>query len=212
MFDPDAFGAAMGELIREAVAPLHARIKELETQVKAIPAAAPPQFKEPVDGMPGKDGEPGAKGLDGIGLAGAMIDRDGGLVITLTNGEVKSLGRVVGKDGEDGKDGISLEAFELEYIADTHEINVKAVCAGRTRELRYPAGGIRPAGYWRDGTKAVCGEAWVHDGSLWIAVKDTPQKPATNMDGWIIAARKGRDGERGGSGKAPDLSPIKLVN
>lgn len=47
---------------------------------------------------------------DGVGVAGATIDRDGNLVLTLTNGEAKNLGRVVGtdgKDGEDGKDGIN---------------------------------------------------------------------------------------------------------
>lgn len=42
---------------------------------------------------------------DGVGVAGATIDRDGNLVLTLTSGEVKSLGRVVGEDGEDGSDG-----------------------------------------------------------------------------------------------------------
>lgn len=40
-------------------------------------------------------------GQDGIGLAGALIDRDGNLVVTLTNGEAKVLGPVVGKDAGD---------------------------------------------------------------------------------------------------------------
>lgn len=145
---------------------------------------------------------------DGLGVAGAMIDRDGALQITLTNGHVKNLGKVVGDDGEDG---LSLDTFELEYLPESHEIQLKATAAGRVKELRYPAGGIRPAGYWREGTKAVAGEAWVHDGSLWIAIKSTPTKPAAGMDDWIIAARKGRDGERGAKGTdgAPP-APIKL--
>jgi hypothetical protein len=142
-----------------------------------------------------------------------MIDRDGSLQITLTNGEVKSLGPVVGKDGKDGSDGVSFDTFEMEYLPESHEMSVKASAGGRTKELRYPAGGIRPAGYWREGTKAQAGEAWVHDGSLWIAVKDCQSKPATNDDGWIIAARKGRDGERGQKGAdAGPVSPIKLQN
>jgi len=162
------------------------------------------------DGENGKDGARGEKGADGLGLAGAMIDRDGALQITLTNGEVKSLGPVVGKDGRDGSDGVSFDTFEMEYLPESHEMSVKASAGGRTKELRYPAGGIRPAGYWREGTKAQAGEAWVHDGSLWIAVKDCQSKPATNDDGWIIAARKGRDGERGASAKPIDNGPIKL--
>jgi hypothetical protein len=187
---------------------------------EAIAKAVLAQIRVPVDGKDGapgkdgangKDGEQGQKGADGLGLAGAMIDRDGALQITLTNGEVKSLGPVVGKDGRDGADGVSFDGFELEYLAETHEVSVKATAAGRTKEIRYPAGGIRPAGYWRDGTKAQAGEAWVHDGSLWIAIKTTTAKPASTGDEWIIAARKGRDGERGakGSDGAP-IQPIKL--
>lgn len=240
MFDPEAFGAAMGDLVRDAVAPLLKRIGELEdrpvfrveqvgeavaTAVKALPPAtpgkdAPPVDVEalvkrvvelvpkPVDGAKGADAPPvdvdaivkrvvelvppAAAGKDGLGLAGAMIDRDGALQITLTNGETKSLGRVVGKDGADG---ISFDAFELEYLPESHEMAVKATVGARTKELRYPAGGIRPAGYWRDGTKAKAAEAWVHDGSTWIAARDTVSKPESKGADWIIAARKGRDGE-----------------
>lgn len=280
MFDPEAFGAAMGDLIRAAVEPLEKRIEELqakelpdigalvsaevEKRMAALPVPkdgkdaaavdtealiksvlaqipAPSNGKDgaagvdgksisledvrpvldealsairddatkmldaavkaipvPQDGKNGADGlngERGEKGADGLGLAGAMIDRDGALQITLTNGEVKNLGAVVGKNGDDGKDGLSLDGFDLQYLPESHEITLKATAAGRVKELRYPAGGIRPAGYWREGTKAQAGEAWVHDGSLWIAVKDCQSKPATNDDGWIIAARKGRDGE-----------------
>jgi hypothetical protein len=282
MFDPEEFGKAMGNAIREAVAPLQRRIGEIETQLAkpvdvsaeveravALAVAALPvpkdgkdaptvsvddviaevirQMPKPVDGkdglpgadgkdgrdgidgqkgMDGKDGRDGAngvdgkegrpgidgqKGADGLGLAGAMIDRDGALQITLTNGEVKSLGQVVGKDGNHGRDGASFESFELEYLPESHEIAVKATAAGRTKELRYPAGGIRPGGYWREGTKAQPGEAWVHDGSLWIAKAETSSKPETRSEDWIIAARKGKDGERGNAGKdGSPPAPIKL--
>lgn len=179
----------------------------VRTVLEKIPK--PADGKDGEDGKDGKDGI-GEKGADGLGLAGAMIDRDGALQITLTNGEVKSLGLVVGRNGTDGKDGLSLEAFELEYLPESHEIALKATAAGRVKELRYPAGGIRPAGYWREGTRAKAGEAWVNDGSLWIAVKDCQSKPGLNDEGWIIAARKGRDGERGRDFKAADTAPIKL--
>lgn len=215
MFDPEKFGEAMGEAIKAATAPLLERIKSLEMQVTQFSAAAGVlrELPEPVRGEQGPIGEKGADGKDGLGLAGAMIDRDGNLQITMTNGEVKNLGPVVGKDGAngtDGKDGLSLDSFEMEYLAESHEIAIKAVCQGRAKEIRYSAGGIRPAGYWREGTKAKAGEAWVHGGSLWIAMKDCASKPATNDEGWIIAARAGRDGERGASGKPVDTSPIKL--
>lgn len=171
----------------------------IDKAVSAIPV--PKDGKDGKDGEKGIDGKDGEKGLDGIGQAGAMIDRDGCLIITTTNGETKNLGVVVGKDGESGKDGMSLDSFDLEYIEETHEICVKAACSGRVKELRYPAGGIRPGGYWREGTKAKACEAWVHDGSTYFAKRDTSTKPSTSSDDWILSARKGRDGDNG---------PVKL--
>lgn len=214
MFDPEKFGEAMGLAIKEATAPLLKQIEDLQRKLGSLEGqiVVGVNGERGPEGMAGPPGERGEKGADGLGLAGAMIDRDGALLVTLTNGEVKSLGKVVGKDGSDGKDGLSLEDFQLEYLPESHEINVKAVCNGRTKELRYPAGGIRPAGYWRENTKAVPGEAWVNGGSLWICMKATQAQPATNSDAWIIAARAGRDGERGAAGKLPNDAPIKLVN
>lgn len=183
---------------------IESAVKSIREEASETVATAIKSFPVPKDGAPGKDGErgaPGENGADGLGLAGAMIDRDGALLVTLTNGTVKSLGVVVGKDGtsgadgKDGTDGISLDSFEMDYLEETHEVRIKAACAGRTKELRYPAGGIRPAGYWREGTNAKACEAWVHGGSLWIATKDTSAKPETSTKDWFIAARKGRDGE-----------------
>lgn len=294
-FDPEAFGIAMGDIVREAVEPLQARIAALEKQleampavvhgkdgadgrdgkdcdmtavkamieeaVKALPAPQPgkdgadgrdgksvtledvrpvladaakavhdealqkldaaikalPVPKDGRDGAPGRDGQDGQKGADGAGIADLLIDRDGVLVATFTDGRMKNFGVIVGKDGrdgvdgKDGADGLGLEAFELEYLSDTHEICVKATCAGRVKELRYPAGGIQGKGYWREGVKAAAGEAWTHDGSLWYAKTTTTAKPDTQSPDWFLAARKGRDGERGAKGQdAVPPTPIKL--
>lgn len=202
--------AAVKALVDEAVKALRdAAMDRIDLAVKAIPVP-----KDGRDGVDGTDGAPGEKGADGAGIADLLTDREGALIATFTDGRMKNLGIIVGKDGRDGvdgKDGIGLEAFELEYLPETHEVTIKASCAGRVKELRYSAGGIRPAGYWRDGTSAKAGEAWVHDGSLWIATKDTQSKPETKGADWIIAARRGRDGERGQKGQdgAPP-APIKL--
>lgn len=175
----------------------------LDVAVQSMQESAAEALAAAIKSIP----EPQA-GKDGVSLAGAMIDREGALMVTLSNGEVKSLGKVVGKDG---LDGLSLDAFDMDYLEETHEVRVKASCAGRTKELRYPAGGLRPAGYWREGAKAKACETWVHDGSLWIAAKDTPSKPQTGSDDWIIAARKGRDGESiVKTVNAGPAAPIKL--
>jgi len=66
---------------------------------------------------PAKDGK---DGKDGVGVASAMIDRDGNLFITCTNGETKSLGLVVGRDAEVDVDRITSIILEhsKRYIED----------------------------------------------------------------------------------------------
>ena len=199
-------------LIDQAVALIRENAeKAIEKAVAAIPV--PKDGRDGIDGKDGKDGEKGEKGEDGTGMADLLIDRDGVLIATYTDGRMKSLGQVVGKDGKDGvdgKDGIGLDSFEIEYLPDTHEISIKAQAGIRTKEVRYPAGGIQGKGYWREGTKAAGGEAWVHDGSLWVAKADTTEKPSTQSETWFLAARKGRDGERGAKGK--DATPVKPID
>lgn len=294
-FDPVAFGIAMGDIVREAVEPLQARIAVLEKQLEALPTAvhgkdgadgrdgkdcdidvvkamideaikalpapeagkdgangkdgasvtlddvrpllsdvarevhdeamqkldevikAIPAPRDGREGSAGKDGKDGEKGADGAGIADLLTDRDGALVATFTDGRMKNLGVIVGKDGrdgvdgKDGADGLGLDSFDLEYLGDTHEICVKAKCAGRVKELRYPAGGIHGKGYWREGIKASANEAWTHDGCMWIATKATAAKPEASSPDWFLAARKGRDGERGAKGQdASPPTPIKL--
>jgi hypothetical protein len=61
---------------------------------------------------------------DGVGLADAFIDRDSNLILTLTNGTAKALGRVVGKDGEDA---VSADPEAIDIPDDLNERIAKAV-------------------------------------------------------------------------------------
>lgn len=54
---------------------------------------------------------------DGVGVAGALIDRSGELVVTLSDGSAKALGPVVGRDGRDGKNGEPPDLSALDDIA-----------------------------------------------------------------------------------------------
>ena len=163
------------------------------------------------DGAPGKDGERGIagergeKGIDGAGVADLLIDRDGVLVATMTDGRMKSLGPVVGKDGQNGRDGLSVESLDRVYDKEAHEIVERWVAAGQTKELRYPAGGIKHGGYWREGVDAKAAETWTHAGIAWIAKQNTTDKPSRDSAAWEIFANKGRDGDNGRNGR--DLGP-----
>lgn len=232
MIDLEEFGKQIGALIREAVGPLEARIKELETALEASESLdvaevvtqvlGRPELKTLVDLQaaesvgayfaenPVQHGKDGENGKDGVGLAGAVIDRDGGLILTLTNGEAKSLGAIVGKDGTDGlngKDGIAFDEASGEFIPDRGYV-IRLANGARSTELVLPY--MRHGGFWSEGKTAVAGESMTHDGALWIAKRQTAAKPcAENSDDWILAARKGRDGRDGRNG-VDKTAPVKV--
>jgi hypothetical protein len=70
------------------------------------------------DGEPGVPGETGAPGRDGIDVTDAMINRDGELCVVLSTGVTKNLGLVAGKDGLNGKDGVTPELPDIETVPD----------------------------------------------------------------------------------------------
>lgn len=179
--------------------------------VAALPK--PENGKDGDPGLPGEPGEPGAKGdpgADGVGLAGAVIDREGALTLTLTNGETKSLGVIVGKDGENGthgKDGLSFDNATGEFDAERGFV-IRLANGERSAEFVLPY--MRHAGFWSEGKAAKAGESMTHDGALYIAKRDTQAKPcAENGEDWILAARKGRDGNHGRNG-IDKTGPVKV--
>jgi hypothetical protein len=100
--DARALAAATADIVRkhvdEATGPLLRRIEELE-------ARQPDKGDIGERGEAGPTGRDGSDGKDGVGLAAALINRDGELVVTTTDGQIRELGIVVGRDGRDGVDG-----------------------------------------------------------------------------------------------------------
>ena len=151
-----------------------------------------------------KDGEPGKPGADGIGLAGALIDRKGELVVTLTNGETKNLGPVVGKDGDPGRDGVGKDGadglgFEDmdERLEDEGRTIVRTYRRGDvTKEFRFSLPVVLDRGVYKDAQTYQAGDGVTWAGSFWIAQKETSAKPEGG-DGWRLAVKRGRDGKDG---------------
>jgi len=147
---------------------------------------------------------PPQAGADGVGLAGAMIDRAGELVITTTKGEAIRLGKVV---GEDGLDGLSFETAAGEYDAERGFVLTLGT-GDRRKEFVLPY--MVHRGFHRDGLGMKAGQSVTHDGALWIAKRDNASRPCLeNADDWILAARKGRDGKDGKSVRVP-AEPVQL--
>ena len=78
--------------------------------------------KNGADGKDGRDGTDGTNGTDGISVAAAVINENGELIITYSDGTTANLGKIVGSDGingvngtngTDGKDGISVSSAEI---------------------------------------------------------------------------------------------------
>jgi len=161
-------------------------------------------------GEKGEAGERGADGKDGTGLADALIDRDGALVLTMTDGRAKTLGVVVGRDGADGKngrDGIDFDKCVGHFDAERgYVLTFSAGDTSTEHVLPY----MRHGGFWSEGKGAKAGESWTHDGALWIAKRDNGSKPCLeNREDWILAARKGRDGKDGRNG-IDRTAPVKV--
>lgn len=178
---------------------------------------APKDGRDGIDGKDGKDGEPGQpgeKGADGIGLAGALIDRDGNLVVTLTNGETKALGVVVGRDGEPGRDGkpgrdgVGFDDMTLDYDGE-RTFTFLFQRGGHIEERRFVAPVVLDRGVYRPETVYAKGDAVTYGGSVWIAQSDTKAKPDGSSD-WRLAVKKGRDGKDGAMKAAGDRAPIKV--
>lgn len=145
-----------------------------------------------VDGRHGEDGKPGA---DGVGLAGALIDRTGALIVTLSNGETRSLGPVVGRDGVDGERGAA--GFELtDFDSDWRPDEKLLVLSWDSGEIKYShelfVPYLRDAGVWTEGAAYMKGDCVTWGGSLWTAQDDTSEKPETGKT-WRLAVKRGRD-------------------
>lgn len=272
MFDPEAFGQAMGEAILKAVAPLKADIETLRAQLKEL-SERQPTVIHGKDGAPGKDGtsvtiedvrpilsealesfhaemrasidaaiksiptpkdgkdgqdgksvttedvapiiraevekavaaipapKDGKDGKDGVGLAGAMVSREGHLIVTLTNGEAKDLGQVCGRDGAD------FTEFSVEYDGE-RTLTIKGKGGDIKKRLPVPVW----KGYWRQGMAFEKDDVVTYDGNAWIALKDTSECPGPDKkEDWRLFVRRGRDGEGvSRSLRRPATEPIKL--
>jgi hypothetical protein len=182
--------------VAQATAPLIKRIEQLE----ARPIAEKGDRGE--HGLPGEKGE---RGETGVGVAGALIDRSGVLILTLSDGTQRDLGPVVGKDGSDGqngadglpgepgKDGFSLDDFDVNAGEDGRTV-ILSFGQGEQRfetELKFPVPQYRDI--FKAGNEYEPGDLVTWGGNLWHCNEKTTDKP--DVGPWTLAVKKGRDGK-----------------
>lgn len=211
---PDAPAGRDGEAGRDGVdgrdgcdADMEALKAHCAELIAAMPK--PENGKDGRDGVDGRDGADGQKGdpgrdgndgADGVSLAGALIDRDGVLNLTLSNGEVKALGRVEGRDGRDGKDGErgsdgqAWDDMEIKRTGlRTVELSFDHGDRRNTFEMDFPVPVYR--GVFAEGEAYEPGDMATWAGSLWHCNEPTVEKPGDGSKAWTLAAKRGRDGK-----------------
>jgi hypothetical protein len=174
--------------------------------IDAAVAALPPaergeQGEAGNDGLPGQkgsDGLPGADGKDGVGLADAMKDEGGNLVLVMTDGRTKNLGPVNGQDGAPGKDGADGLGFEHMTVEQVNERTIAFMFkrGEQEAEVNVTLPVLIGRGIWAEAQDYERGDVVTWGGSAWEAVEpEKGVKPDMSSGGWRILAKRGRDGK-----------------
>lgn len=168
-------------------------------------------------------GIPPAK--DGVGVVSALIDRDGHLIVTLSDGATKDVGAVVGQDADpddvqrlvvaevakipkpkDGVDGFGFDDLSVEKTGK-RTVTFSFVKGDRVKEWPIVFKGMTfYEGAFVEGRAYEAGSQVQFGGHQWTAKEDTDGtvKPDEHTaDGkrvWVMSVRRGRPGPIGPQG------------
>ncbi|NVP55969.1 hypothetical protein [Mycoplana rhizolycopersici] len=188
MIDAKALGQELAAIVKAQISPMEARIADLE---KRLADAGTP-----------------------VDVVNALIDRTGNLVLTMSDGTVKDLGPVVGKDGEPGKpgrDGFSLEDFDATLMDDGRTVLLAFVSNDQSFKVELGIPTMIYRGVYQDGSSYQKGDTVTWGGSLWHCDADkTDEKPDSAEKHWTLAAKKGRDGKDGVMKEAKAHAPLRI--
>lgn len=131
---------------------------------------------------------------DGVGLASAFKDHEGALVVTMTDGSTRSLGKI---DGEPGRDGLGFDDLNVEQIGE-RTVRFLLTRGPDTAEfdLTLPVPIYR--GVFKESAAYEAGDMATWAGSLWHCNEPKGLKPGEADSGWQLAAKAGRPGKDAG--------------
>lgn len=136
---------------------------------------------------------------DGIGLCDALRGKDGNLILTMSDGSIRDLGPIDGKDAEP----FTLDDFDIEPL-DERSIRMKFTHANECHsfDLEFPVPVYR--GVWQSDGEYTRGDMVTWGGSMWHA--DEPEKGMKpDVGQWSQAVKKGRDG------RPSDIPGMKIL-
>ncbi len=218
----DADPAETRQMVEDAVAKAVAALPPAEPGKSVTVGDVAPMLAELVDKAVSAIPAP-KDGQDGLGIKELLIDRAGELVATMTNGETRRIGPVVGKDADmpalekmaremiealpkpkDGLDGIGFD--DLSMVEETDGIYLRFARGENVKRFRLPV--VIDRGIYREGLYRS-GDGVTYGGSFWIAQEDTTEKPDGGK-GWRLAVKRGRDGKDGVLKAEKPQTPIKV--
>jgi hypothetical protein len=169
---------AVQRYIDAVVAPLREKILVQEAEIAALKAREP---------QPGRDG---------VGIASLFIDRSGALVQTLTDGTVREVGTVVGRDGEPG---LGFDDMTIEFDA-SRCLTFRFTRGEKTKEFKFALPSPVYKEVYRPEETYFLGDMVSFGGSIWSCmVPATTTKPGQGNPHWKLACKHGRDGRDGRS-------------
>lgn len=201
--------------------------------VAALPPAAPGKDADPIDMTAVKSMIDEAVANRPV-VKDGMINRDGELLFTFSDGEIKNFGRVVGKDGDDGvdcdidgvwkilneklaalppptdgKDGMGFDDLSVEYDGErTFKFVLARGDERKSYEFAVPV--LLYQGLFTDGKSYTKGDSVTWGGSVWIAqTPEATEKPGTGKE-WRLAVKQGKPGKDGVTITPRPNEPVKL--
>jgi hypothetical protein len=172
-------------------------------------------------------------GKDGADVVNAVIGKDDHLHITLSNGQIKDVGRVVGWDGVDcdfqrvaeqnaatikalfdaqpkPRDGFGFDDLSVEYDGErTITLVFQRGAEKKTFPIVMPV--VLDRGVYVEGKTYARGDSVTWAGSRWIAQKDNVTvKPDDHKGDWLLSVKRGPAGKNLTERTPRPNVPVKL--
>ena len=171
-------------------------------------------------------------GKDGVDAVDCLIDKNGHLWFTFSNGRTKDVGQVVGDDGvdcdfdgvwklinakldswpkpKDGVDGMGFDDLSMEYDGE-RTFKFVMVRDDRRKEFEFTMPVVLYQGAFSEGKTYTKGDSVTFGGSVWIAQTDeATEKPGDSSKQWRLSVKHGRPGKDGVMTVPRANVPVKL--